>query len=82
MSENDKIAYTPFESLEEAEEFASSLSGVKYKVLVGACACGCKRAVVFSVPPGMKSPTRDGEMIMFPGPYKREFDLTYTLYNG
>ena len=78
MSENDSIIYTPFASLEEAEEFAYELSGVNYKVIVHACSCGCKAACVFSVPPGRNHPVIDGMMILHPGPYRREHDLIYS----
>ena len=77
MKEKSKSFYTFFESFEEAEEFASSLSGVEYKVFVEACTCGCNTALVFSVPPGNEHPSKPWETVIYPGPYRRERDLTW-----
>jgi hypothetical protein len=77
----DKIAYTPFQTLKEAEEFASELSGETFKVVVVGCSCGCGEADVFSVPPGMSHPTL-GHAILRPGPYNKEKDLSFTNFNS
>jgi len=75
----EPTVFTPFKSLEEAEEFASSLSGKYHKVLVELCDCGCNEAVVYSVPPGNESPVT-GQPIIYPGPYRKEFD--FSIYKG
>lgn len=78
VNDRDPIVYTPFETLEEAEEFAYSLSGEHLKVLVHACSCGCGAACVFSVPPGRNHPVIEGMAILHPGPYNREKDLIFS----